>query len=160
MLRLAEVIRSSGGRRDMRVLHKIWPRMRPGSRISAHEHDRASSIGPLRYNDGMSVRILHVYQTLEAVSLDRASVWKAGVVIGVFEVWISFIALEILNLTDAAFSHSALFVFVSLSTVYALSYYAFNYHNRWKHYAAQFSEYTRKQLVIGRILVVLCSPIP
>ena len=93
------------------------------------------------------------YQAFESVSLDRASAWKAGVVIGVLDAWMILIALEIFNVTDAAFSHSMWFIYTGAGILFALNYYVFNYHDRWKHYAMRFAQYSRNELIVGRTLV-------
>jgi hypothetical protein len=93
------------------------------------------------------------YQLFEATSLDKASVWKAGMVIGVVEAWIGIIILALLGLIGVAFQHPIPLIGGAGVMIPLLLYYAFDRNDRWKIYADQFRQYSPTKLLIGRVLV-------
>lgn len=95
------------------------------------------------------------YQLFEAVSLDKASVWKACVVISVIDIWIVGTIVEQLGLLDVVLRHTTLTLISGGVLGSLLNYHVFYHDDRWKRYAKEFQKYSRRELIVGRILVGL-----
>lgn len=94
------------------------------------------------------------YQVFRKRAKDGESTWKAGIVIGVLQIWIAaaiLFSVSLLRHVPYWPPTWVSIVFVLVDTF--LVYYAFDRHDRWEQYAHQFSHYSEHQLRVGRILV-------
>lgn len=97
-----------------------------------------------------------MYQACHWQVSDKFAEWKAGLVVGVLEMAIIIsVVVETSVLLHANDLPPEGFLYVIALSVAAGIYYTFDRHDRWKVYAKEFERYTRRELFIGRVLVVL-----
>lgn len=85
---------------------------------------------------------------------ERESAWKAGLVIMIVQLWIALIVLFSVGLLEhTGFWPPAWASGLFLLADAALVHYAFDRHERWTRYVHQFQHYSRRQLVVGRLIV-------